>query len=390
MSSLAQLSDASRKPEFIKGDGMFLFDTSGKRYMDLISGIAVNNLGHQHPMVIDAIASQAKEHLHMMVYGEYDQKIQMDFAEKLTTFLPPQLNTVYPVNSGSEAIEGAMKLARRHTGRQEIISFTGAYHGSTMGALSLMGTDTFKGPFEPLIPQIKWMDFNHSDQIERITNKTACVIIEPVQGEAGYIPANPLYLKQLRERCNEVGALLVFDEVQTGMGRTGSLFAFEHFDVAPDVLVLAKALGGGMPLGAFITERSIMDGFKTNPHLGHITTFGGHPLSCAAAIANLEALTSGDLIQKAAQKEELFRKHLQHEHIVEIRGMGLMLAVDLGEPDFEQNVIDTCLDKGLLTDWFLFSEHSLRIAPPLIISNDEIKVACDIILSAIDHVKNGD
>ena len=390
MNPLAKLSEGAPGHFFTRAEGMYLYDDTGKKYMDLISGIAVNNLGHKNPLVLQAITNQLNSHLHLMVYGEYEQKVQIEFAKKITELLPEKLNTVYPVNSGSEAVEGAIKLARRFTSRQEVISFHGAYHGSTFGALSLMGVDTFKGPFEPVLPGIKFMEFNNQNQINLITDQTACVIIEPVQGEAGYIPANKLFLQQVYDRCQEMGALLVFDEVQTGMGRTGSLFAFEHYGIVPDILILAKALGGGMPLGAFIADKEIMDSFQTNPHLGHITTFGGHPLSCAAATANIEALVTSNLIHEVEEKEKLFKKLLHHIKIKEIRGIGLMIAIDLGKPELAQKVIDICFNNGLVTDWFLFSEQSLRIAPPLIITPEEIKIACNILLRAIDEAEKND
>ncbi len=382
---VGQTSDFPLQIEIERAEGIYMFDPKGKSYIDLISGVSVSNLGHVHPKVVKAVKNQAEKYMHLMVYGEYVQSPQVDFAKILSDYIPDQLDSVYFVNSGSEAIEGALKLAKRYTGRSEIISFKNAYHGSTHGALSVMGNEEFKNSFRPLLPEIKFLNFNNFEDINFITEKTACVLIEPVQGEAGIrIPENN-YLQKLRDKCNEVGALLIFDEIQTGFGRLGSLFAFQEFDVIPDIFTIAKGMGGGMPIGAFVSSNKIMSSFKTNPILGHITTFGGHPVSCAAAVASLEVLTSEDIISKVKAKGELFKKHLNHPEIKEIRGVGLFMAVELRDFDQVKKVIDIAVEKGLVTDWFLFHDSAFRIAPPLIISEEEIKKACQILNDAIEE-----
>lgn len=375
--------------EIVKARGIILTDRNRKRYLDLISGISVSNLGHGYPTVIRAIQKQLRKYMHLMVYGEIIQSPQVQLARKLASLLPENLGCVYYVNSGSEAIEGALKLAKRYTGRFETVSFKHAYHGSTQGALSIMGDEYFKQAFRPLVPSNKILRFNDDEDLKQISCKTACVVVEPVQGEAGYIPARIEWLQKLRQRCNEVGALLVFDEIQTGYGRTGSMFAFEQYGVVPDILVVAKGFGGGLPLGAFISSNEIMQSLTNNPVLGHITTFGGHPVSCAASLATLKVLLKKSFISEVAEKEGLFRQHLVHPAIKKISGKGLMLAVEFENEAFNKQVIARCLQKGALTDWFLFNAHSLRLSPPLIITPEQIKKACKIILESVDEVSNG-
>ncbi len=380
---LAQTSDFPLAFEIEKAEGCYLIDPQGKKYLDLISGIAVSNLGHGNEKIRRAIIQQVEKHAHLLVYGELVQAPQVQLAAKLASVLPPALQSVYLVNSGAEATEGAMKLAKRYTGRYEIACFENAYHGSTQGALSLIGGDAMKNGFMPLLPGITRLRFNREEDLELITTATAAVFTEPIQGEAGIRPGTDSFLKALRRRCDETGTLLVFDEIQSGYGRTGKLFAFEHSGVVPDILLLAKGMGGGMPLGAFISSVEIMRCLRNNPVLGHITTFGGHPVSCAASLAALEELLSGSLIAEAAEKEKLFREGLQHPRIKEIRGKGLMLAAELDSFATVQKVIQRCLDKGLLTDWFLFCDYSLRIAPPLTISREEIEWACGVIKESL-------
>ena len=372
--------------EIVKGKGVYLYDKNGKEYLDLNSGICVNNLGHCHPAVIDAVKLQIEKYSHVTVYGESIQQPQMQLAEILAGLLPSNLNCSFFVSTGSEAVEGALKLAKRYTGRTEIIAFKNSYHGSTHGALSVMGEEGHKRAFRPLLSNVKLLDFNCEKSLNEISEKTACVIIEPIQGEAGVILSENLFLKKLRQRSNETGALLLFDEVQTGMGRTGTLFAFEQYDVVPDVLILAKALGGGLPLGVFISSKNIMDCLKTEPLLGHITTFGGNPVCCAAAIAAIQTLLKEKLIDDILSKELLFKKLLKHNKIKEIRGKGLMLALDFGDQDFCQRMINSCLENGLFLDSFLFSPQCIRISPPLIISEKEIEKACSLILSSIKNI----
>jgi len=387
MSNLALTSDTPTSLNIIKSENIFLYDDQGKRYIDLISGIAVNNLGHRNPAVMKAISKQLEKHLHVMVYGEYRQEPQEFLATLLSEQLPDKLSHSYFVNSGSEAVEVALKLSRRYTGRSGIIACKKGYHGSTCGALSIMGEDKFKVPFKPLIPDVSFIEFNNFDDLNKISKEAACVIIEPVQGEAGVRIPDDDYLNELRNACNQTDTLLIFDEVQTGFGRTGSLFAFQEFGVEPDILVLAKALGGGMPLGAVISAKKILDSFKSNPILGHITTFGGHPLSCAAAIANLQELLADGLIDSVKEKGTQFRQLLTHELIDEVRGIGLMMAVQLPSSQMTQKVIENCLERGLLTDWFLFADDCLRICPPLIIEARQIEEACVVILESIEEAE---
>lgn len=381
---LAQTSTFPMALEISRAEGMYMYDPQGKAYMDLISGIGVSALGHRHPKVVKAIKDQLDKYMHLMVYGEFIQSPQLELAKLLTDNLPAPLDNVYLVNSGGEAVEGALKLAKRYTGRTEIVAFRNAYHGSTHGALSVTGNESLKNAFRPLLPDVVHLDYNQTDQLGRITSKTACVIAETIQGEAGAIVPDKGFMLALRDRCHDTGALLILDEIQCGMGRTGKLWAFEHFHIIPDILTLAKGLGGGMPIGAFIAPKSIMQCLTDNPVLGHITTFGGNAVCAASACATLKTICDEKLWETALVKEQIFRRLLSHPRIKNIRGMGLMLAVEFD--DFEQNkrTIDSCLERGLVTDWFLFADNCLRIAPPLIISEEQIQKACRILMEAID------
>ena len=372
--------------EIAKAEGSSLFDTSGKKYTDLIAGISVSNVGHRHPRVIKAIHEQLDKYMHVMVYGEYILSPQVKLAEKIASLLPDSLSSTYFTNSGAEAIEGAMKLAKRVTGRFEIISCANAYHGSTQGALSIMGSEFFKNAFRPLLPGIRQIRFNQMDDLKNITNETACVIIEPVQGEAGAVVPDNNYLIALRKRCTETGTLLVFDEIQTGFGRTGKLFAFQHSGVIPDIIVFAKGLGGGLPIGAFVSSQKNMLALTENPVLGHITTFGGNPVCCAAALGTIEAILEEKMVEGVAARENIIRNNLMHPGIREIRGQGLLYAIVLDSAASVQKVIAKCLAAGVITDWFLFCDNALRIAPPLNIAEEELENACRIIDQAIDEL----
>jgi acetylornithine/N-succinyldiaminopimelate aminotransferase len=370
--------------EFERAEGIYMYDGEGKAYIDLISGIGVSSLGHSNPYVINAIKEQVNKYMHLMVYGEYVQTPQVRFAEKLVSVLPDNLQSVYFTNSGAEAVEGALKLAKRFTGRQQVVACHNSYHGSTHGALSVMGNEEFKQAYRPLLPGVNFIRFNNHEDLELITQATACVIIETIQGEAGIRVPDIAYMQALRSRCTETGTLLILDEIQAAFGRTGKLFAFEHFAIVPDILLLAKALGGGMPIGAFISSNRIMDTLKENPILGHITTFGGHPVCCAAGLAALEFLLNNDLVSVVAEKESLFRELLVHPAIHQVRGKGLMMAVELENFDLNKKIIDRCIENGVITDWFLHCSNSMRLAPPLIITPDEIRKACEVIIEAID------
>ncbi|MCP3932578.1 MAG: aspartate aminotransferase family protein [Bacteroidetes bacterium] len=384
LSHLAQTSDMPLMLEIEKAEGIYLFDRNDKSYIDLISGIGVSCLGHRHPKVTEAIKEQLNKYMHTVVYGEYVLAPQVRLAQLLAETLPAPLDSVYFVNSGSEATEGAMKLAKRFTGRAEIIACKYAYHGSTQGSASLMYPTTFSRAFHPLLPGIGHIEFNNETDLEKVTTDTACVIVETVQGESGVHKPKNNYLKKLRKRCDDMGTLLVLDEVQAGIGRTGSMFAFEQYGIVPDILLLAKGMGGGMPIGAFIASREIMQTLS-QPPLGHLTTFGGHPVSCAAALATLKVLLDENYISEVKAKERLFHQLLKHPAIVEVRSAGLLMAVDLGDFDLIQKVIKRCLENGLVTDWFLFNDKSMRIAPPLIITEEQIKKACTIITEAIEY-----
>jgi acetylornithine/succinyldiaminopimelate/putrescine aminotransferase len=362
--------------EIVSAEGVFMYGSDGKKYLDLISGVSVSNTGHTHPKVVEAVKNQVDLYMHLMVYGEIIQTPQVKYAERLTGILPQELNTCYFVNSGSEAVEGALKLAKRYTGRSRIISFKNSYHGSTHGALSIQGSEVFRNSFRPLLPDTYQVDFNNEKSLDSIDNKTACVIVEPVQGEAGVIYPENNFLKKIRKRCKSTGTLLIFDEIQTGFGRTGKMFAFEKFGVVPDILLLAKALGGGMPLGAFISSNEIMSVLVSNPQLGHITTFGGHPVCCAAGLASLNVIIEDNLVETCYLKSELFKLELSHPLISDVRGDGLLLAVQLIDPEYVGYAITHAPDYGLILDYFLFCNDAFRIAPPLIISRDEISQAC--------------
>lgn len=381
---LAQTSDFPMGLEIERGEGIYLIDPDGKKYIDLISGIAVSHLGHANPFIQKAIIEQVNKNMHVMVYGEFIQSPQVQLAHLLGQHLPKKLSSVYLVNSGSEAVEGAMKLAKRFTGRKEIICFDKAYHGSTQGALSMIGSREMQDKFFPLLPGIQQLKFNSIDELQQINTNHAAVFIEPIQGEAGVRIADLNFLKALKRRCTETETLLIFDESQSAFGRTGKLFSFEHYGIIPDVLILSKALGGGMPLGAFISSPEILSCLQNNPILGHITTFGGHPVSCAASVASIHYLLEQKLMGEVDVKEKLFRELLKHPSISEVRGKGLMLAIQLKDFETVQSVIQNCLKRGLISDWFLFCDNAIRIAPPLTISEEEIKKSCTIILHALD------
>jgi acetylornithine/N-succinyldiaminopimelate aminotransferase len=382
----AQTSNTPRLIEVEKAEGVYLYGPGGEAYMDLVSGFSVSNIGHRHPAVIDAIRHQIDQYLHVTVYGEFVQAPQVNLATRLLEVLPKSFESVYFTNSGTESTEGALKIAKKFTGRRQLIAAHSAYHGSTQGALSLMDQGGFRDAYAPLLPEIDFIQFNEIEDLAHITELTAAVIIETIQGEAGVrVPSNE-YLKALRARCNDVGCLLIFDEIQTGLGRTGKLFAFEHFDVVPDILLLAKGLGGGMPIGAFIASKAIMDVIKENPILGHITTFGGHPVSCAAALASLNLITKEELYLSVPKKEALLRSLLVHPKIKEIRGKGFMLSLQLSSFDEVEKTSQFCAKNGVLIDWFLHCETALRIAPPLIISEEEIRKACAVILAGLDQL----
>ncbi len=384
---VAQTSESPLLLEVERAEGDYLFGSDGKRYFDLISGVSVSNVGHCHPRVVSAVVEQTQRYMHLMVYGEFVQSPQVKLAHKLAELLPENLDNVYFVNSGSEAVEGALKLAKRYTGRAEIISFVNAYHGSTHGALSIMGNEEPKRAFRPLLPDVNHIAFNSVSDIEQITNKTACVIVEPVQGEAGIISPKNEFLVKLKERCKQTGALLIFDEIQTGLGRTGSMFAFEKYGVVPDILLLAKAMGGGMPLGAFISSKEIMNCLTNNPPLGHITTFGGHPVSCAAALASIEVLQEQRLVEQVEQKSRIFIDKLKgHKLVGEIRANGLFMAVEIGSFDNILKLMRVALNNGVVLDWFLFCNTAFRIAPPLSITADECSEAADLLLKSLDEI----
>ena len=381
---LGQTSDAPLALEIERAEGIYLFGKDGKKYMDLISGISVSNVGHRHPKVLQAVKDQLDRYMHLMVYGEYVQSPQVKFAQALCELLPQQLNSAYFVNSGAEAIDGAMKLAKRHTGRTEIISFRNAYHGSSQGALSIMGSEEFKNAYRPLLPCTRLLDYNDEEQLLLVTGQTAAVFVEPVQAEGGIILPQKKFLEKLRERCTQTGTLLVLDEIQTGLGRTGTYFAFEQHNIVPDILCLAKALGGGLPLGAFISSREIMKDLSHDPPLGHITTFGGNPLCCAAGLAALRVLEEEDLVRSVSEKEKLFRSLLTHPAIREVRSAGLLISIEFEKEDLNKKVISRCIEKGVITDWFLFNSRSMRIAPPLTIDKTAIAMASATIRDSID------
>ena len=382
----AQTSPTPLLLEFVKAKGLYMYDAMGRKYMDLIAGIGVSNVGHCHDDVVNAVKHQAETYMHLMVYGEFVQSPQVNFAAALAAVLPPPLSCTYFVNSGAEAVEGAMKLAKRYTNRSEFIACKNSYHGSTQGALSLMGNEEFKQAYRPLLPSVRFIGFNDLPDLDQITELTSAVFIETIQGEAGVRISDAEYLKALRQKCTAMETLLVFDEIQCGFGRTGKMFGFEHFDVVPDVLLLAKGIGGGMPIGAFITSQEMMSVFTANPILGHITTFGGHPVSCAAGLATLNTILKEKLIDDVETKGQLFKSLLKHPAIIEIRGKGLLLAIEFESYEVNKRIIDGCIADGIVTDWFLHCSNSMRIAPPLIITEEEIQAACSIILKNIESV----
>ncbi|HLF46332.1 MAG TPA: aspartate aminotransferase family protein [Chitinophagaceae bacterium] len=379
---IAQTSPSPLAFEIAKAEGSILYDVNGKEYIDLIGGICVANVGHRHPKVIDAINKQLDAYLHVMVYGEFIESPQVQYAKLLTDHLPETLNSVYFTNSGSEATEGAMKLAKRVTGRTQIIAFKYSYHGSTQGALSVMGDEYWRNAFRPLLPDVQHLEYNSFESLNEITERTACVIAETIQAEAGIIVPSKEWMQALRKKCTESGALLILDEIQTGFGRTGKLWGFENFGIIPDVLLLGKALGGGMPMGAFIADKKLMSTLAENPVLGHITTFGGHPVCCAAGMAAFNILLSEGMINAVKQKNELFRSLLVHPKIQMIRSFGLWMAVEFDSFETNKKIIDDCIETGVMTDWFLFSTNCLRISPPLMITEEQIRKACDNVMLA--------
>lgn len=390
---LAQTSDFPLALEIERAESVFMYGADGTRYYDLISGIAVSNVGHRHPEVLAAIHAQLDKYMHLMVYGEYVQSPQVQLAEALVQTLQVPcsssspfgpIDSVYFTNSGTEAVEGAMKLAKRYTGRAEFISCFDAYHGATQGALSISGAEFFKRNFRPLLPAIQQIQHGYLPDLEKITSRTAAVVIEVIGGESGVRIPTPDYFKALRQRCTDVGALLIFDEIQTGFGRTGTFWAFEGVDVYPDILLSAKGMGGGMPIGAFMASSQLMEVFKNNPILGHITTFGGHPVSCAASLATLQVIRAHNLAEQANAKGDLIKSLLVHPKIKEIRGKGLMLAAEMESFAVLKPIIDTAIQRGVITDWFLFCDNSMRIAPPLVISESEIREAVGILLDVLE------
>ncbi|TVR43245.1 MAG: aspartate aminotransferase family protein [Bacteroidia bacterium] len=383
---VAQTSPFPLSLEIERAEGLYMFGPGGKSYMDMISGISVSALGHRHPAVTEAVKNQVDKYMHLMVYGEFIQSPQVMLAELLVGSLPESLDNVYFVNSGSEAIEGAVKLAKRFTGRTEIVGFVNAYHGSSHGSLSVTGNETLKQAFRPLLPDIRHLPFNSEHDLAAITERTACVVAETIQGEAGAVVPDAGFMLALRRRCNETGALLVLDEIQAGMGRTGKLWAFEHFDIVPDVLVLAKGFGGGMPIGAFVASKEVMQSLTYRPVLGHISTFGGNAVCAAAAHATLKTILQHSLWKNAAVQEKNIRKWLNSKHILSIKGKGLLLALQFEDAVRCKMVIDRCIDNGLLTDWFLFADNCMRLAPPLIITTEQTRKACEIIGQSVKEI----
>ncbi|HNU13386.1 MAG TPA: aspartate aminotransferase family protein [Chitinophagaceae bacterium] len=381
---VGQTSPAPLALEIVKADCATLYDADGKEYIDLIGGISVANIGHRHPKVIAAIQQQLEAYLHIMVYGEFVEAPQVQYAKLLTEHLPSSLNAVYFTNSGAEAVEGAMKLAKRITNRTQIVAFNHSYHGSTQGALSIIGDEYWRNAFRPLLPDVLHLAYNNFDSLNEISGQTACVIAETVQAEAGIKAPDTAWIQALRKKCTDTGTLLILDEIQSGFGRTGKLWGFEHFDIVPDVLLLGKALGAGMPLGAFVADKKLMDAFTDNPVLGHITTFGGHPVSCAAGMAGMKALLEEGWIGMVKKNEELFASLLVHPKIKAIRSFGLWMAVEFDSFETNKKVIDACIANGVVTDWFLFASNCLRISPPLIISEQQTEKACAVIVKACD------
>jgi acetylornithine/N-succinyldiaminopimelate aminotransferase len=382
----AQTSPEPLMLEFVRAKGIYIYDAQNKKHTDLIAGIGVSNVGHCHPAVVKAIQEQAETYMHLMVYGEYVQTPQVNFAKALADILPESLSCTYFLNSGTEAVEGAMKLAKRYTGRKGFIACKNAYHGSTQGAESLMESDFYSSGYGPFLPHVSFIEHNNIVDLNKITTEIAAVFIEPIQGEAGIRVADLSYMQALRVKCQETGTLLIFDEIQSGFGRSGKMFAFEHYNVVPDVLLLAKGIGGGMPIGAFISSLEIMSVLSHTPILGHMTTFGGHPVCCAAGLATLRTLVDNHIVDEVEEKGQLFKQLLKHPAIKEIRGKGLMLAVEFENFEINKKIIDACILDGVLSDWFLHCSNSMRIAPPLIITEEEIEEACAIILKNINLV----
>lgn len=390
LAHVGQTSPSPMMVEVERAEGSFFYTPEGRRYYDLVAGVSVSNVGHANREVVRAVQEQAARYMHVMVYGELVEAPQVRYAARIASLLPGGLESVYFVNSGAEAVEGALKLAKRFTGRTELISMRRAYHGSTHGSMSMMGApegEEWKGAFRPLLPDVQAIEFNDPAQLERITRRTACVLVEPVQGEAGVRVPRPGYLEALRRRCDEVGALLVFDEIQTGLGRTGELFAMQKYGVVPDIVCLAKAFGGGMPLGAFIARHEIMDTLQSNPTLGHITTFGGHPVCCAAGLAALEYLLDHHVVEQVEAKGALYEELLQgHPAVREIRRSGLLLAVELGSSERLYRIMELFKQAGIMSDWFLFCDTAFRISPPLTISEEEVRDSARIILECLDRL----
>lgn len=382
----AQTSPHPLALEVSHAKGSYIYDTQGKAHLDFVAGVSACSLGHCHPRVVNAIQEQANKYMHVMVYGEYIQQPAVQYTKLLAAHLPAPLETTYLVNSGTEAMEGALKLARRFTGRSQILAAEKAYHGNTMGSLSIMGYEERKSAFRPLVPDIGFIRFNEESDLSKITDKTAAVVLETIQGGAGFILPKNHYLKKVRQRCTEVGAILILDEIQPGFGRTGKLFAFEHYDCIPDILVLGKGMAGGMPVGAFVSSQKMMQTLQDRPKLGHITTFGGNPVIAAASLATLQELTESSLIPDTLKKETLFRDHLQHPRIKEIRGMGLMLALMMENSDVANEVILECAKEGLILFWLLFEPNAVRISPPITISEAEIISGCKTILEVLDRI----
>ena len=389
LNHLAQTNEHPFLLQVERAEGIYIYDKSGAVFMDMIAGVAVNNIGHCHPKVISAIKNQLDKHLHVMVYGEFVQEAQNEFGKTLLELLPEKLNCVYVVNSGTEANEAAIKLAKRKTGRMEMIAFSGAYHGSTNGSLSISSNETKKQAYRPLLPEVRFLEWNDTIQLKNITENTAGVIIETIQGDAGVRIPSKEFMSLLRKRCDEVGALLIFDEIQCGMGRTGKIFAFEHFGITPDILTLGKALGGGMPVGALVSSKEIMSVFTNNPMLGHITTFGGNPVICAAARATLEVLKTEINLAEVERLGLLIETRLlSHNSIKAIRRIGLMFAFDMESGEIVTKLVEKCMEKGLITFWFLSNPHSFRLSPPLNITEDQVNEATKLILEALDEISN--
>jgi acetylornithine/succinyldiaminopimelate/putrescine aminotransferase len=385
LNNIAQTSPSPFLIAIEKAEGIYLYGPDGKRYTDLISGIAVSAIGHRHPKVVQAIKEQLDKHLHIMVFGEYIQEAPNLLARRLTELLPPNLNCSYFVSSGTEANEGALKLAKRYTGRTEIISCRKSYHGSTHGSLSVSGNEIKKAAFRPLLPDVKFIEFGNIDDLHHITERSACLIIETIQGDAGVRIPSKEYLQAVRKRCYDTGTILILDEIQCGMGRTGKLFAFEHYDISPDILTIAKAFGGGLPIGAFIADKKMMQTFTHDPMLGHITTFGGNPVCCAAALATLNVIMEEHLLDEVEEKGKLFEQCLKHPAIKEIRRIGLMFAIDFDSAERVNAIVNYTKEKGIICYWFLSHPYSFRIAPPLTITKDQIKESCEVILEAIKN-----